>query len=253
LVDASTGLTVQTNSERPLELGRRKGVRIDTQYRTTITYPDAIYNITASHEVSNYIRDMNRYLYDVTSYTVQSGEAQPTAYNVYKYDHCGKEIGKLTGPVSQYVPPTTDDLAAPTWKPKPTSEYGEPVIGPNGDVYAWVRSTTDYKIVKWSWVDSPTDPKSGPDAPTGLSIMPSTTGLYLTWKSSPQDPGCVSGYEIARATSSGGVYTTLATVNSGVLKYNDTTATAGTTYYYKVRAVSGTDYSPYTAEASGKR
>ena len=72
--------------------------------------------------------------------------------------------------------------------------------------------------------------------------------MYLTWAASPNDPGCVTGYEIDQATTSGGPYTVLTTVNAGVLKYNDTSAAAGTTYYYKIRAVSGTDYSPYTSE-----
>lgn len=83
--------------------------------------------------------------------------------------------------------------------------------------------------------------------------MPSTTGLYLTWTASPSDPGCVTGYEVARATSSGGVFSSVGTVNAGVVKYNDTSAAAGTTYFYKVRAVAGSEYSPYTAEVSGKR
>lgn len=94
---------------------------------------------------------------------------------------------------------------------------------------------------------------SGPDAPTGLTLMPSTTGLYLTWTASAQDPGCVTGYEVSRATTSGGVFSAVATVNAGVLKYNDTSANAGTMYYYKVRAVAGSEYSPFTAEVSGKR
>jgi hypothetical protein len=63
----------------------------------------------------------------------------------------------------------------------------------------------------------------------------------------------VPGYEIARAATSGGVYSTVATVDKGVVKYNDATANAGTTYYYKVRAKAGDEYSPFTPEVSGKR
>ncbi len=131
-------------------------------------------------------------------------------------------------------------------------EYGEPVVAPNGDVYTWKKTMVKYSIVKWTWVDDPNVPK-GPDAPTGLSVTPSINGLYLTWTASPNDPGCVTGYEVARATTSGGVFSTVGTVEKGILKYNDTTATAGTAYYYKVRAVAGSEYSPYTAEVSGKR
>ena len=94
---------------------------------------------------------------------------------------------------------------------------------------------------------------TGPDAPTGLSLMPSINGLYLSWTASPNDPGCVTGYEVTRSTTAGGVSTVIATVNAGMLKYNDATAAAGTTYYYKVRAMAGMEYSPYTSEVSGKR
>ena len=101
-------------------------------------------------------------------------------------------------------------------------------------------------------MDDPGVP-TGPDAPTNLAVTASINGLYLTWTASPGDPGCVTGYEVSRATTAGGIGSTIATVNAGTVKYNDTTATAGTTYYYKVRAVSGTEYSPVTAEVSGKR
>lgn len=66
-------------------------------------------------------------------------------------------------------------------------------------------------------------------------------------------PGCVTGYEVARATTSGGVFSTIATVEKGVIKYNDTMANVGTTYFYKVRAKAGTELSPYTNDVSGKR
>jgi hypothetical protein len=63
----------------------------------------------------------------------------------------------------------------------------------------------------------------------------------------------VTGYEVSRATISGGVFSTVGTVEKGVIKYHDTTASAGTTYYYKVRAVAGSEYPNYTADVSGKR
>jgi large repetitive protein len=77
--------------------------------------------------------------------------------------------------------------------------------------------------------------------------------ISITWEVSPQDPGCVTGYEIARSTTAGSGYTAVGTVEKSVLKYEDTTAAAGTTYYYKVRAKGGDGYSEYSNEASGKR
>ncbi len=107
-------------------------------------------------------------------------------------------------------------------------------------------------IIQLLWVDEPGG-DYGPDAPTGLTVTPSTNGLYLAWKPSPQDPGCVTGYELSRSTSTGGVYSVLTTVDKGVGNFNDTTALEGTTYFYKIRAKSGNDFSPYTPEASAKR
>jgi hypothetical protein len=59
--------------------------------------------------------------------------------------------------------------------------------------------------------------------------------------------------EISRSDTSGGTLSGIATVDKGVLNYNDTTAVVGTTYYYKLRAKSGNDSSVYTNEVSGKR
>jgi hypothetical protein len=172
---------------------------------------------------------------------------------VVKYDSCGKKIGRLDLPTSEYERPTQEELDMPTTPLIVRKEYGPPVIGPDGSVYAWKRTPDTYSILKWTWVDSPDDPQPGPDAPSNLTVQPAIDGLYLTWGASPQDPGCVDGYEVERATSAGGIYTSVKTTDPGVLKFNDTGALPGSTYFYKVRAKSGSTYSPYTAEISGIR
>ena len=66
-----------------------------------------------------------------------------------------------------------------------------------------------------------------------LSITTSSGHPKLSWKA-------VDGatkYEVYRATSSGGSYTKLGTTSN--LSYTNTGAKAGTTYYYKVKAVCG--------------
>jgi hypothetical protein len=174
-----------------------------------------------------------------------------------RYSRCGKELGRITMPQLQYQPSTSAananvPLNEETPRPGVALEYGSPSLAPNGDVYTWKRTPDKYSIVKWTWVDDPNQP-SGPDAPTNLAAAPSISGLYLTWTASPNDPGCVTGYEISRSDTSGGTLSVIATVDKGVLSYNDTTAAVGTTYYYKLRAKSGNDFSAYTNEASGKR
>ena len=237
---SSTGQLSRTSTTRPLELGTATVDAIGGgKYRHTIQYPDATYALISDKEYDGYSRDENKYLYLYLPGLVD------------KFNACGKLLGRLLLPANvefkgdvqpdgeQYV--MTHD------------EYGGPVLDIHGNVYTWKKSPSKYSILKWTWVNDPSDPPSGPDAPTGLTVTPSTSGLYLTWTASPQDPGCVTGYEVSRATTAGGTYSVLTTVATGITKYNDTTATAGTTYYYKVRAVSGSDYSPYTTEISGKR
>lgn len=89
-----------------------------------------------------------------------------------------------------------------------------------------------------------------PDAPSSLKVTPTAAGLELTWVASPQDPGCVTGYEISRSDTSGGSFTLLTKVDKGILKYTDITAENGKKYYYKIRAVSDGLLSPYTDEVS---
>jgi hypothetical protein len=255
-----TGQLLKTYTERPLELGRKMAEKrlSDKSYNIRMQYPEGIYafNVPTKRPDKLY-RDAVKNLYviqrlvDVTKAATETeGEETVQHYRVLRYNFCGKETGRLELPQDQYEVIGRDNVVG--IREQALAEYGQPIVAPNGDVYTWKRTPDKYSIIKWTWQDDPNVP-SGPDAPTGLAVTPSTTGLYLTWKASPQDPGCVTGYEIARSTSSGGVYTPLATVDKGVLKYNDTTAAAGTTYYYKIRAVSGMEYSPYTAEVSGKR
>ncbi|MHB8845763.1 MAG: NHL repeat-containing protein [Nitrospirota bacterium] len=234
------GQLVKTSTERPLELGRVKSQMLgEKNYKYTITYPDRVYGLTLSIPYRRFIRDNQGRINAVS------------AKSARKYSVCGKELGVVSIPDDQRRI-TRPGGGGFEEQSEIIQQYGEPVIAPNGDVYTWKRTPTNYSILKWTWVNDPNMP-TGPDAPSGLAAMPSTTGIYLTWTASPGDPGCVTSYEISRATSAGGISSTVGTVNAGVVKYNDTTAAAGTTYYYKVRAVAGSEYSSYTAEVTGKR
>ena len=85
--------------------------------------------------------------------------------------------------------------------------------------------------------------------PTGLSASPgtSTTGVVLTWNA-------VAGanqYYLDRRTISGS-YSQL--VNTAATSYTDTSASAGTTYFYRIRSRSPyTIYSSYSGETGGYR
>lgn len=74
---------------------------------------------------------------------------------------------------------------------------------------------------------------TGPAAPTGLAVT-STSPITLSWTA-------VSGatsYKVYRGTATGGTSSkTLLASGITVTTYSDTSATAGTTYYYQVTAV----------------
>jgi hypothetical protein len=87
---------------------------------------------------------------------------------------------------------------------------------------------------------------SPPAAPTNLVVAPSPGNLGLTWVA-PAGTGLT--YKVYRGTSSG-AETLLASSIVGT-SYTDSTATPGTTYYYKVSAV-GNGAGPLSNEASGR-
>lgn len=84
------------------------------------------------------------------------------------------------------------------------------------------------------------------------SVVPSSSSkLVITWKK-------VSGvyrYQLQRATSKNGKYTTIATLKPSVNSYTDTKRTTEKKYYYRVRVVKRTNgvksYSDYSAVKSG--
>ncbi len=253
-----TGEKLTTYTQKPLELGTKTAYRraaTDNKYDTTVQFEDVTYHMILDGDWDNFVRDQNDYLYFFNSYTAKdpvSGEDSSTSL-VVKYDPCGKKIGRLDLPISEYEKPTQAELDMPTTTLRVRNEYGPPVIGPDGSVYAYKRTPDTYSILKWSWVDDPSDPQSGPEPPATLAIQASLDGLLVTWGASPQDPGCVDSYEVDRATSSDGIYSSIGSTDAGILRYNDPTILPGETVYYKVRAKSGGEYSDYTAVKSGKR
>ncbi len=236
-----TGQLLQTYTSKPLELGKVKEKSLGGgKYKVTVKYPDKEWGIIGKSAFPKYMRDLNGNLYGV-------GDTQ-----VARFNDCGRELARLAMPENIREEMSSDQPGA-----EPISgvieEYGRPVLASNGDVYTWKSTADTYSILKWTWQDDANAPANAPDAPTNLIASASTTGITLTWKASPQDPGCVTGYEIGRSETAGGPYTALGTINKGIFKYEDTTVEAGKTYYYKIRAMFGSAYSEYSNEASGSK
>jgi len=89
-------------------------------------------------------------------------------------------------------------------------------------------------------------------APSALHLKIDGSGFQLTWELSPQDPGTVTGYEIVRSAIFSGPYETVGKVKNGVSSFVDETAKAEVVTFYKVRALTDGEPSPFSKEAAGE-
>lgn len=139
---STTGQLIRTSTTRPPELGQIKTQALrHKKYRITISYPDKTYLLLSDALFMKYVRDKDENIYGVNS------------GGVWRFNQCGKEIAEL-------IMPTNETERIP-YKNKPDKslvldvEYGEPVVAPTGDVYAWKKTDSKYAIVKWTWKDDP--------------------------------------------------------------------------------------------------
>ncbi len=87
---------------------------------------------------------------------------------------------------------------------------------------------------------------AAPAAPSGLSAAAlSSTGIALSWADNSADE---DGFKVERGTFATGPFNQVATVTAA--SYSDSGLSAGTTYYYRVRAYNGSGNSDYCPVAS---
>jgi len=91
---------------------------------------------------------------------------------------------------------------------------------------------------------TPQGVQTPPPAPTGLSASPGNGQVTLNWNASS---GAAS-YNVKRSTTSGGPYTTIASVTS--TNYTNTGLANGTTYHFVVSAVNAAGQSANSNQAS---
>ena len=107
--------------------------------------------------------------------------------------------------------------------------YGDPNQQLSGGRFfgylAWVGLSTS----------SPDPDTTPPAAPTGLTATAGDSLVSLDWANNAETD--LAGYDVYRATVSGGPYTKLNATPLADSAYTDTGLSNGTTYYYVVRAV----------------
>ncbi|HYE56320.1 MAG TPA: fibronectin type III domain-containing protein [Chitinophagaceae bacterium] len=87
----------------------------------------------------------------------------------------------------------------------------------------------------------PADGVNKPDAAKNLTALALTpTSIQLDWSDNPGPAFDETGFEIYRATTSGGPYTYAGMAAANVLTFVDQNLASGKTYYYIVRAVNNT-------------
>jgi len=118
-------------------------------------------------------------------------------------------------------------------------EYNDTTVD-NGQTYFYaVRALNSVGWGEWSEVveaqpQSP-NPPTVPGAPQSLQAQGDAGYVNLTWEVPTDNGGSpILGYRVYRGLSAGSV-TLLTTLGSG-LSFNDTTVSAGETYYYRVSA-----------------
>jgi hypothetical protein len=88
---------------------------------------------------------------------------------------------------------------------------------------------------------------SGPTAPSGLTAAAvSSSQVNLLWQDNSGDE---TGFRIERKTGAGGVYATVTTTAANTTAFSNTGLASGTTYYYRVQALSASGPSSYSNEA----
>ena len=95
---------------------------------------------------------------------------------------------------------------------------------------------TDEIRIGTTWEDVTPASVSAPSIPADLQVTSSGANtVSLSWTASSGSP---TSYNVKRATTSGGTYSTVGTTTAPTVTYTDT-VTGGATYYYEVSAVNG--------------
>ncbi|MCL5878751.1 MAG: hypothetical protein M1428_02990 [Deltaproteobacteria bacterium] len=159
------GTLLTTTSTRPMVLGILSQKITGTSHYKKIEYPDGVYfyyytgstgyfpydsgiiriNTNLIMDVHNGMEPARVYAFTATAIQTPAGQKQQ--YQLFLNT-------SWVAPLPQYKPVERPSHWPPNAEPPPqgvAAEYGQAVIGPDGSIYTYDRSDTNYKIVKWTW------------------------------------------------------------------------------------------------------
>ena len=155
----NTGTLLTTTSSRPMELGIVTGKCLTGKFlseckniKYSIEYPDVIYVYqegTRYADFSGQVRIGTDTIMDNQSgYVYAFSVTQTTTISGSKPIKWLGWIATWTKPSDVYGAPVNDgvETIAPV-----VAQYGSPIIGPDGSIYCWKRTQTNYLILKWTW------------------------------------------------------------------------------------------------------
>ncbi len=153
--DASFGLQ-ETVTARPLELGRLTAKKLSvSQWHYQIEYPDGIYIYEGAKDA---IKEEGLLKVNA-SLIVQNQKFKATAYKVSEEIPVQPNEKKKykVAVVSEWIKPNDEfgpvRIVGVERIPTLVAQYGEAVAGPDGSIYTWMRTDSQYKILRWKWVE----------------------------------------------------------------------------------------------------
>ena len=135
------------------------------------------------------------------------------------------------------------------WANAPLREFNDTsVLNGNTYFYAVVAASSAGNSGPSNTVQGTTSGPAVPSAPQNLLAQGRPGMVNLTWDASAGSG--ILRYDIFRGTSEGSISSTPIGNTASGLAYSDATITAGTVYFYKVKAVNSVGSSPYSNAAN---